>query len=308
MAEPVISVKDLVKRHGDVPAVDGISFEVAKGEIFVLLGPKGAGKTTTIEVLGCKSSATSGSVKVLGLSVSDSEGAREIKMKIGLQSQVFSAPERQAVAVNLEHLVGTYHPSTDLMTLLDLKEAPDERVHLVNPFGMLRRRVESTTPATHDAEIVLLDGPTSGLDLSIRRVVWNAIREWHARGKTVILATSNAQEAEMLADRIGVLSHGKLVALDTPAGLLTRFGGDKAIVFRNGGETVFGTLRRYFDNASMEGSDVVLPFERLRDLEVAFTALVGRGLEVEVAFRIPTIEDVFHRLVALKYSSIHRAG
>jgi len=309
MAEPVVSVNGLVKRYGDVPGVDGISFEVAKGEVFVLLGPKGAGKTTTMEVIGCKSPPTSGSVRVLGRSVADSVGISEIKKKIGVQPQLFSEPERRAVAANLKHLVDTSQPSVDLMALFDLKEALEKtESHMINPFGMFRRRVESTTPAANDAEIILLDDPTGGLDISIRKVVWRIIKKWQARGATIILATSNAQEAEQLADRIGILSSGKLMALDTPAGLLGRFGGDRSIIFRNGGDAVFGTLRRYFDNASMEGSDVFLPFERLRDLEVAFTALVGRGLEFEVAFRIPTIEDVFHTLVATKKYSTHRAG
>ncbi|HXW95818.1 MAG TPA: hypothetical protein VEJ19_08955, partial [Nitrososphaerales archaeon] len=257
-----------------------------------------------IEVIGCKSPPTSGSVKVLGRSVVDSVSTSEIKTKIGFQPQLLGTSERLAVSVNLKQLVGTYDPSIDLMDLLDLKEAPEKpKPRMVNPFGLFRRKVETTSPVANDAEILLLDDPTGSLDLSIKKVVWRIVKEWQKRGKTIILATSDAQEAEQLADRIGILHQGKMIALDTPAGLLGRFGSDRAIVFRNGGDSVFGTLRRYFDNASMEGSDVVLPFERIRDLEVAFTALVGRGLEVEVAFRIPTIEDVFHRLVVPKNSS-----
>lgn len=302
MADPAVSVAGLVRKYGDVSAVDGVSFEVAKGETFVLLGPKGSGKTTIIEILRCRKPPTLGAVKVLGRSVSDLASVGEIKMKIVSVPQVFSASERQTVAENLKHFAND--SSLDLMGLFDLLEAPDKtKGHLVNPFAMFRQKVGIAPTMTNDAEIILLDDPTTGLDLDIKRVVWNTIKGWHGRGKTIILATPHPREAEQLADRIGILSHGKLVAVDGPEGLLGRFGGGKAIVFRNGGDPVFGTLRRFFDNVSMEGSDIVLPFERLRDLEVAFTALVGRGLEVEVAFRTPTIQDVFHKLTSTKDSS-----
>ena len=134
------------------------------------------------------------------------------------------------------------------------------------------------------------------------------IGDLHAKGKTIILTTHYMAEAEQLADRIGILCGGKIIALDTPAGLLGKFGGGKTVIFKNGGDAAFGTLRRFFDIVSMDGSDVVLPFERLRDLEVALTALVGRGLEVEVALHSPTIEDVFLRLTGAKMSDTGEAN
>ena len=303
MAEPVVSVEGLVKRYDGVAAVDGLSFEVQKGEVFALLGPNGAGKTTTIEVLECIRQPTAGSVKVLGRSVATSQGANEITKKIGVLPQEFSALEKLTVTENLKFFAGMYNTPADMMSLLDLLEIRSmAKVRFANLSGGLKQRVGVAAALVNDPELIFLDEPTTGLDPEIRRTIWKVIRDLHTKGKTIVLTTRYMDEAEQLADRIGILYRGKIIALDTPAELLGKFGGGKTAIFRNGGDAVFGTLRRFFDTVSMDGSDVVLPFDRLRDLEVALTALVDRGLEVEVALRSPTIEDVFLKLTGLKMS------
>ena len=303
MAEPVVSVKRLVKRYDGVAAVDDVSFEVQKGEIFTLLGPNGAGKTTTIEMLECIRQPTAGSVRVLGHSVAESHGVDEIKKRIGVLPQEFNTLGRLTVAENLEFFAGMYDTSVDVMGLLDLLEIRDSaKVRFVNLSEGLKQKVGMAVALVNDPELILLDEPTSGLNSEVREAIWKVIRNLHAKGKTIILTTHNVAEAEQLADRIGILYGGKIVALDTPAELLSKFGGGKAVVFRNCGDAVFGTLRRFFDTVSMDGSDVVLSIDRLRDLEVALTALVDRGLEVEVAFRSSTIEEVFLKLTGVKMS------
>jgi ABC-2 type transport system ATP-binding protein len=203
----------------------------------------------------------------------------------------------------LEFFAGMYDTSVDVMGLLDLLEIRDSaKVRFVNLSGGLKQKVGMAVALVNDPELIFLDEPTSGLNLEVRRAIWKVIRNLHAKGKTIILTTHYVAEAEQLADRIEILHGGKIVALDTPAELLSKFGGGKAVIFRNGGDAVFGTLRRFFDTVSMDGSDVVLSIDRLRDVEVALTALVDRGLEVEVAFRSPTIEEVFLKLTGVKMS------
>ncbi|MGD0476811.1 MAG: ABC transporter ATP-binding protein [Nitrososphaerales archaeon] len=309
MAEPVVSVEGLVKRYGEVAAVDGVSFEVQKGEIFALLGPNGAGKTTTIEMLECIRQPTAGSLKVLGHSVAASHGVNEIKKKIGVLPQEFSTLGRLTVAENLEFFAGLYDSSVDAMSLLDLLEIRDKaKVRFANLSRELKQKVGIAVALVNDPELILLDEPTTGLGFEIRRATWKVIKDLRAKGKTTILTTHYMEEAEQLADRIGILYRGKILALDTPAGLLGKFGGGRGVIFRNGGDAVFGTLRRFFDAVSMDGSDVVLPFDRLRDLEVALAALVDRGLEAEIALRSPTIEDVFLKLAGVKMSDTGEAS
>ena len=309
MAEPVVSVENLVKRYGEVAAVDGISFEVQKGEVFALLGPNGAGKTATMEILGCTRQPTAGSVKILGHSVAAPHGANEIKKKIGVLPQEFSALGRLTVTENLEFFAGMYDTSVDTTSLLDFLEVRDKaKVRFADLSGELKRKVGIAVALVNDPELILLDEPTRGPGSKIRRVIWKVVGDLRSKGKTTILTTCNMEEAEQLADRIGILYRGKILALDTPAGLLGKFGGGKTVVFRSGGDAVFGTLRRFFDVVSMDGSDVVLPFERLRDLEVALAALVDRGLETEVGLRSPTMEDVFLKLAGVKMSDIGEAN
>jgi ABC-2 type transport system ATP-binding protein len=309
MAEPVASVENLVKRYDGVAAVDGLSFEVQRGEIFAILGPNGAGKTTTIEILECITQPTAGSVSVLGNSVTASRGADEVKKRIGVLPQKFGGIGRLTIAENLKFFAAMYDKSVEVMGLLDSLEIRDKaKVRFADLSEGLKRRVGIAIALVNDPDLIFLDEPTSDLDPEPRRTTWKVIADLRAKGKTIVLATHYVDEAQRLADRIGILRGGKIIALDTPAELLGKFGGGKAVIFRGGGDAVFGTLRRFFDTVSMDGSDVVLPFDRLRDLEVAFAALVDRGLEVEVALRSPTMEDVFLRLTGLKTSDSGEAN
>lgn len=309
MAKPVVSVEGLVKRYDGVAALDGVSFDVQKGEVFAILGPDGAGKTTTIEILACTRPPTAGSVKVLGQSVAGSQWPNEIKRRIGVLPQEFCSLRRLTVAESLEFFAAMCDAHVDAMSLLDLLEIRDmAKVRFADLSGGLRQRLGFAVALVNDPELVLLDEPTTGQDLETRRAMRKVIGDLRARGKTIVLTTHSVAEAEQLADRTGILNRGKIVALGTPAELLDKFGGGKTVVFRSGGDAVFGTLRRFFDTVSMDGSDVVLPFDRLRDLEVALTALVGRGLEVEVVLRSSTLQDVFLKLTGSGMSDTGEAN
>ncbi len=309
MTDAAVEVEGLSKRYGDVIAIDGISFEVQAGEIFAILGPNGAGKTTTVEILEGVRAPTAGRVSILGTDVTDGREAGKVKARVGALPQEFNALARLTVKENLEFFAGLYDNPVSvksLLDLLDLNGAAGERLSRLS--GGLRQRVGVAAALVNDPELVFLDEPTTGLDPEIRRTTWGVIKEMRGKKKTVILTTHYMEEAQQLADRIAILVKGKVAALDTPAELLAKFGGGNAMVFRQGGDAVFGTLRRFFDAVAMEGADVILPFERLRDLQVALTALVERGLEVEMSLRTPSIEGVFLKLAGSKMSDSGEAN
>ncbi len=308
MAESVVVVKDLVKRYGETTAVDGVSFDVQKGEIFALLGPNGAGKTTTVEILESIRQPTSGSVKVLGYSVADAEEVGEIKKKVGVLPQDFSALARLTVGENMEFFAGLYENSVDPKSLLDLLEISDKsKVRFANLSGGLKQRVGVAAALVNDPEVVFLDEPTTGLDPEIRRATWKVIKDMRGKGKTIILTTHYMEEAEQLADRIAMLVRGKIAAIDTSSELIKKYGGGREMIFNNAGDSVFGTLRRFFDNVQTEGSNVVLPFTQTRDIQVALTAINERGLQVDMAIRSANIEDVFLKLAGFRISETGEA-
>jgi ABC-2 type transport system ATP-binding protein len=303
MTEPVVSVEGLVKRYGDVAAVDGVSFDVRKGEIFALLGPNGAGKTTTVEMMECVSRPTAGSIRVLGHSVSESDGEPEIKKRIGVLPQEFDTLGMLTVAENLEFFAGLYDAPVDVTGLLDLLEMRDKaKVRFASLSGALKQRVGIAAALVNDPELIFLDEPTKSLDPEIRKATWKVIRGLREKGRSIILATHYIDEAEQLADRVAILLKGKAVALDTPSQLVQSYGVGRAMVFANAREGVFGTLRRFFDNVSMEGSNVVVPFGDMRDIQVALTALIERGLQADMTLRSATLEDVFHKLAGFRMS------
>jgi ABC-2 type transport system ATP-binding protein len=225
-----ISVVDLVKRYEGVTAVDGLSFNVEVGEIFGLLGPNGAGKSTTINILSGILEPTGGRATVLGFDV-QSESA-EVKERIGVCPQEPAFFPYLTGRENVE-LIGDLH----LMPGKELKERTD---HLLEAVGLgeassrrtgkysggMVRRTSLAMALVHDPEIAFLDEPTVGLDPQSRRATWDLIRGLKERGRTVILTTHYIEEAEALADRVGIIDHGKLIALDTPWALMEEHGAE----------------------------------------------------------------------------------
>ena len=304
MGESAVRVQHLVKRYGDLVAVNDISFEVQPGEIFAFLGPNGAGKTTTVEILECLRPLTSGQVTVLGENVTDAQGIARIKKRIGVLPQDFNALRRLTVRENLELFAGMYdNPASvkELIEVFGLQEKVKVRFDALS--GGLKQRVGVAAALVNNPDLVFLDEPTTGLDPEVRRATWEVIRGLRGRGKTVFLTTHYMQEAEELADRIAIIVKGKIAAIGTPGELIKTYGGERTIVFTKGGDAVFGTLRRYFDNVAAKNGDVLLPYTQTRDVEVALNALTERGLKVEIALRSPTIEDVFLKLAGFRITA-----
>jgi len=213
--EPVVSVRGLVKRYGSHVAVDGISLDVHRGEIFAFLGPNGAGKTTTVEILEGFRKRTGGDVSVLGADPAIASGAWRNRVGVVLQE---SQPEPGlSVRECLALYAGFYREPRDIgetMNLVGLAGQSDTITMRLS--GGQRRRLDFALALVGDPELIFLDEPTTGFDPSARRAAWEVIAGLRALGKTIFLTTHYMEEAEYLADRIAVLSAGRIVAEGTP--------------------------------------------------------------------------------------------
>jgi len=299
--DAAISVEGLVKRYGDNIAVDHVSFEVKKGEIFAFLGPNGAGKSTTIEILECLRPLTQGSVHVLGYGITDQGVVPKIKERIGVLPQDFSALDRLTVKENLSLFAKMYAKTVsvdELIGLLGLTEKSKARFRDLS--GGLKQRVGVAAALVNDPDLVFLDEPTTGLDPDIRRTTWSILSSLAHSGKTIFLTTHYMEEAQALAEKIGVIVKGKIVALGTPADLIEKFGGKKMMIFKGGGERVFAALRTEFSDLSMDGRDVNLPFSCTAEIQEALSVLSKCGISCEMEEKTPNMEDVFLKLTGFK--------
>ncbi|MCR4277944.1 MAG: ABC transporter ATP-binding protein [Candidatus Berkelbacteria bacterium] len=217
----VISVKNLVKRYGKLSAVDGISFEVQKGEVFGLLGENGAGKTTTLEIIEGLRQLTKGTVKVLGHDVATEMSS--VKSKIGVQLQS-SAYYSYLTLKEILELFGSFYPkSLEAGKLLKSVNLEDKASSFVGALsGGQRQRFSIVASLVNDPQIVFLDEPTTGLDPLARRNLWELITQIKSQGKTIMLTTHYMEEAELLCDRVAIMDKGKIVALDKTHKLVER--------------------------------------------------------------------------------------
>jgi ABC-2 type transport system ATP-binding protein len=219
---PAIEVEQLVKRYGRVPynAVDGISFSVQRGEIFGLLGPNGAGKTTTIGILTTSILPSSGRATIAGVDI--------VADPIGAKQRIAVMPQRANLDQSLRvHDILTLHAAyhgvpratrkaqaDKLLAELGLSERGKEKV---TPFsGGMGQRVMLARALMHEPEVLFLDEPTNNLDPQSRLFLWDRIRSLHERGVTVVLTTHNMEEADQLCERVAIMNHGRILALDTP--------------------------------------------------------------------------------------------
>jgi len=211
--EKVIKVYALVKKYGNFHAVDGIDFEVKKGEIFGLLGENGAGKTTTLEIIEGLRRATSGKVEMLGVDVSNG-CIDKVKEKIGVQLQSSAYYNFLTLREILELFGGFYKkslPPSELLKTVDLEFKENALVKDLS--GGQRQRFSIVASLVNDPEIVFLDEPTTGLDPIARRKLWDLITKIKSQGKTIILTTHYMEEAEILCDRIAIMDKGKILKM-----------------------------------------------------------------------------------------------
>jgi len=226
----VIEVNNLCKNYGNVTAVDDVSFQVHEGEIFGMVGPNGAGKTTTIECLEGLRQADSGLVKLLGLDPRLER--RNLAERIGIQLQASSLPPRIHVEEALDLFASFYQQQAnpiDLLNLMGLTEKRDSSYAKLS--GGQKQRLFIALALINRPEIVFFDELTTGLDPQARRSMWDVVRNIRQNGCTVFLTTHFMEEAERLCDRVLIIDHGKIVALDNPEKLIRSLGIEKRLVF-----------------------------------------------------------------------------
>jgi len=228
MPETEIIIDNLTKKFEDITAVDGLCLSISKAELFGLLGPNGAGKTTTINVLCGLTEPSSGSVKVAGHDVQ--KEVSQVKKIIGVCPQETPVYAHLTGRENVELFGNLYEMPKEklkeraekLLQILGLSEDTDRRVGKYS--GGMKRRLNLIMALVHDPEIAFLDEPTVAMDPQARHAVWEFIRELKKAGKTIILTTHYMEEAQELCDRVGIIDHGKLIALGSPKNLMTRYG------------------------------------------------------------------------------------
>ncbi len=226
----VIEVRNLHKAYAGVTAVEDVSFTVEAGEIFGIIGPNGSGKTTTIEsVIGLRK-PDGGSVSVLGLD--PQTAARKLGNRIGTQLQEAALPERMKVWEALDLYASFYEKTVPWEPLVEQWGLAEKRnTQFGGLSGGQKQRLFIALALLNDPEIVFLDELTTGLDPQARRATWDLIRAIREQGKTVVVITHFMDEVEALADRVAVIDHGRVIALDTPDNLIASLNGETKVLF-----------------------------------------------------------------------------
>jgi ABC-2 type transport system ATP-binding protein len=278
--DPLVEVHELVKRYPKSPvnAVDGVSFAVGRGEVFGLLGPNGAGKSTTIGVLTTRVRSTSGAARIAGVDVArDPVAARRLLAVV---------PQR----VNLDRSLSARRILTFHAAYFGIPKAQRERQadELLEQFGLADRgndsvdrfsggqsqRLMIARALMHEPTVLFLDEPTTGLDPQARLFVWDQVRAMRDRGVTVVITTHDMDEAAALADRVGIIDHGRLLALDTPDALTALLPGESMLEIN-----VVPGDGRELDAAGLEAGLAALPgVERVEQVEAPAPAMAGVGM------------------------------
>jgi len=224
---PVVQIRQLVKRYGSLTALGGVDLDIVEGEIFGLLGPNGAGKTTLISIVTGLARATSGTVSVLGRDVvKDYRFTRQV---VGLVPQEVNFDPFFSVEEALHFQAGYFGLRlgearvVEILTALDLMEKRHVNARALS--GGMKRRLLIAKALVHEPKVLFLDEPTAGVDVELRRALWAYVKRLRDRGTTVVLTTHYLEEAEALADRIGIIDHGRLLLVEDKAALLARHGG-----------------------------------------------------------------------------------
>ena len=276
--DDIIVIRDLVKRFGDKTAIDHLDLEIHRGEVFGFLGPNGAGKTTTVRCIATLTNYDEGTIEVDGKDLVKDPTAAKDKMGV-IQQQVSLDKDltirENMIAHGMYHMMGKKEREAKIQELSDyfgLEEYLDSPVDSLS--GGWKKRAAIVCAMLHSPRVLFLDEPTSGLDINARRLLWDVVRNLHARGTTVMLTTHYIEEAEALCDRVGIIDHGKIIALDTPKNLCESVG-SVAVEYMEGDRTSY----RYFKD---------------REDANAFASTIGG--DTDVTIRKTNLEDVFVEL------------
>ncbi|MFY1831497.1 ATP-binding cassette domain-containing protein [Myxococcus fulvus] len=294
--ELAIEVKGLVKRFGDVTAVDGIDLDIRRGECVGLLGPNGAGKTTTVEILEGLQEPTSGHVRLLGLDWK--RDATRLRQRIGLTLQETKLVEQLTVEETVRLFASFYPrplPLEELIGMVQLGEKRHARVGKLS--GGQRQRLALALGLAGDPDLLFLDEPTTGLDPQSRRALWDVVAALKAKGRTVVLTTHYMDEAEVLCDRLVIIDRGRVISRGTPGDIVASLGAEQVIELeaepsleleRLSPLSTVVSAQRHADRLSL----------RVRALHEALPSVLreveASGAKLKhLSTRRPTLDDVF---------------
>ncbi len=298
-----IELIDLCKTFGAFRAVDHLSLSIHPGEIFGLLGPNGSGKTTTINMLSGLSRPTSGSVKIFGLDVQ--RQTRQVRQILGAVPQETALYEELSAWTNLDFHADLFGipprakkqritAMLELVQLLDRKDSP------VRTFsGGMKRRLALGRALLHDPKLIYLDEPTLGVDVQARRAIWDYILAQRDQGKTVLVTTNYLEEAEALCDRLAIIDHGKLIAVDTPEHLKQAYGGSVVEVETSQPFVPVNTLQAVpgVTDVRQEGTHLTIVIAGVSKIVPRLIDVISEHGELaDLRVREPALEEIFLRL------------
>jgi len=301
--QAAIEMVHLVKRFGEITAVDNLSLTVEPGEIFGLLGPNGSGKTTTVNLISGLAAPTSGQVRVMGFDMRTE--ATRVRQILGSVPQETALYEELSAWTNLDFHADLFgvpprEKRVRIERMLDLVGLTDRRESRVSAYsGGMKRRLALARALLHDPQLIYLYEPTLGVDIQSRRAIWDYILALRKQGKTVLITTNYLEEAQELCGRVAIIDHGRLVALDTPARLKRRFGGSVVEM---------ETLRPFDDMerlrvlpgvAEIQQADRVLKVstESGHNIVPQIINIVAQCCEIrDIVVREPNLDEVFLKL------------
>lgn len=300
---PAIEIIKLTKRFGSFTAVDDLSLTVARGEIFGLLGPNGSGKTTIINLISGLSRPTSGSIQVLGYDIT--RDPRAVRAVLGAVPQETALYEELSAWDNLEFHADLFDiprkaVKSRITHLLDLVQLQDRSRSRVGTFsGGMKRRLALGRALLHDPQLIYLDEPTLGVDVQSRRAIWDYILALRDQGKTVLITTNYLEEAQALCERLAIIDHGKLIAVDTPDHLKRTYGGSVIEVETAAPTHVADALRALpgVKDVAQDGARLTIATEGLGNVVPQIINILAREGDLRnIAVREPNLDEVFLRL------------
>jgi ABC-2 type transport system ATP-binding protein len=303
--QPILTVRDLTKTYaGGLQALKSVSLEIERGEIFALLGPNGAGKTTLINVVCGLVNRTSGTVLVDGHDILDDY--RVTRALIGLVPQELPTETFETVWNTANFSRGLFGRSADpahiekVLRSLSLWDRKDERI--MNLSGGMKRRVLIAKALSHEPELLFLDEPTAGVDVKLRQDMWNVVSELQKSGVTVILTTHYIEEAEQMADRVGVINHGEIILVQEKTRLMRELGKKQLVLHMHEPlKKVPSGLVDYGLDISDDGSELIYTYDTQRE-HTGITALLGDLQSAGIKFydlntSQTSLEEIFVDLV-----------
>ena len=304
---PAIVVDDLTRTYGELVAVDGVSFEVSPGEIVGLIGPNGAGKTTLLECLEGLRTPSGGSVRVLD--VDPAHPTPAWRTRIGVQLQTAALPPKIKVREAMSLFASLYdHPADTDELLEELGIAAKRDAYVEKLSGGQRQRVFIALALINRPELVFLDELTTALDPQARLAMWDVVRSIREGGATVLMTTHDMDEAQALCDRVGIIDHGRLIALDTVPNLVASLGGGAEVELRTSEPVTAEALDGVegVSNLRIRGCQVRLHAPDTRFPQRIIEALEATGVAVsDVRVSAPDLEDVFLSLTGRSMREEH---